>query len=155
MADEFTKKLIALGYLTGTEAAAVESGGAGRAGTETPTGLSNLGTFLRERGNPKEAVPYYRRALEIAPAAPKTWMNLSAALLALSRFDESDEAFLSSLRHGYHDPDGAIERRAGIYRKRAPSRRVPFLKQTSGAVACRRTPERLLAREGLSRLERR
>lgn len=145
VADEFTKKLISLGYLTGTEAAAVESGAASRSGTETPTGLSNLGTFLRERGRPKEAVPYYRKALEIAPAAPKTWMNLSAALLALSRLDESDDAFISSLRSGYHDPDGAIERRAETYRTKAPSRRLAFLRRSVEAAPGRRRPEHLLA----------
>jgi Flp pilus assembly protein TadD len=145
VADEFTKKLISLGYLTGPETAAVESGAASRAGTETPTGLANLGTFLRERGRPQEAVPYYRKALEIAPAAPKTWMNLSAALLALSRLDESDEAFLSSLRNGYHDPDGAIERRAETYRTKAPNRRFAFLRRSIEAAPGRRRPERLLA----------
>jgi Flp pilus assembly protein TadD len=145
VADEFTKKLISLGYLTGAEAAAVESGAGARAEMETSTGLSNLGTFLRERGKPKEAIPYYQKALVIDPTGPKLWMNLSAAQLSLSRFDESDEAFLSALKSGYHDPDGAIERRAETYRKRAPGRRVAFLKRASAAVPGRRGPERLLA----------
>ena len=40
-ADEFTKKLIALGYLTGAEASAVDARPPDRAGTETAGSFQN------------------------------------------------------------------------------------------------------------------
>ena len=49
-ADEFTKQLISLGYLTGAEASAVDARPANRAGTETAGSFQNVGTFLRDRG---------------------------------------------------------------------------------------------------------
>ena len=140
IADEFTKKLISLGYLTGSEAAAVEKASAPKAGMETPTGLSNLGTFLRVRGKPAESIPWYRRSLEQSPDNPKTWMNLSQALFALGRYGDADAALLTSLRNGYHDPDGAVERRDAAYASRAArsrdlaARRITFLKEAAAAL---------------------
>ena len=48
--EEFTKKLISLGYLTGAEAAAVDARPPERAGTETAGTFQNIATFLRARG---------------------------------------------------------------------------------------------------------
>jgi Flp pilus assembly protein TadD len=140
VADEFTKKLISLGYLTGAEASHVESASVPRPGLETAMGLSNIGTFLRKRGKPSESIPWYRRALALNPGAPKTWMNVSEAYFALGKWLEADDAFLTALRNGYHDPEGAVERRAAAYRHLAArpgaagARRLSFLKAAATAL---------------------
>lgn len=139
VAAEFTKKLISLGYLTGAEASQVESASA-PAGLETPNGLSNIGTFLRLRGKLPDSIPWYRRALDLNPGAPKVWMNVSEAYFALGKWPDADEAFLTALRNGYHDPEGAVERRAAAYRQiAARSRavaphRLSFLKAAAAAL---------------------
>lgn len=139
VADEFTKQLVSLGYLTGAEAAHVESSGP-RPGLETPMGLSNLGTFLRKRGKARESIGWYRKALELDPASPKAWMNLSEAHFALGSWRDADAALLTALERGYHDPEGAVERRAAAYKQRAArspavaAQRLAFVKAASAAL---------------------
>jgi tetratricopeptide (TPR) repeat protein len=137
--EEFTKKLISLGYLTGVEAAALDAGPPGRAGTETAGTFQNIATFLRGRGHAKEALPWYQKALEVNPKAPTALFNYSVALQILDRWNESDDALLSALKNGYHDPEAAVYRRAASYAERAgkdpksSGRLVSFLHKTVDA----------------------
>jgi Flp pilus assembly protein TadD len=117
--EEFTRKLISLGYLTGAEASAVDARPPERAGTQTAGALQNVATFLRGRGQVKEALAWYRRALEVNPTSPTALFNTSIALDMLGRLDESDDALLAAVRNGYHDPDLAIQRRAATYAQRS------------------------------------
>jgi tetratricopeptide (TPR) repeat protein len=134
-ADEFTKKLISLGYLTGAEAAAVDARPAERAGAETAGHFQNIGTFLRERGKVQESLSWYRKALEVNPAAPIVSYNLSGALFKLERWDEADDALLTAMRNGYNDPEATAYRRVAAYMrlsaKKPEERRhlVSFLKK--------------------------
>ncbi len=121
-ADEFTKQLISLGYLTGSEASAVDARPANRAGTETAGSLQNIGTFLRERGRSAEAAVWYRKALEVNPKSATAWANLSTALHRTGKFDESDDALLSALGNGYSDPEGTVSRRVKLYTEGAKGR---------------------------------
>jgi len=121
-ADEFTKQLISLGYLTGAEASAVDARPANRVGTETAGSFQNVGTFLRERGKPAEAAAWYRKALEVNPKSAKAWVNLSTALHQTGKYDESDDALLNALQNGYFDPEGAIDRRVKLYTEGAKGR---------------------------------
>jgi len=116
--EEFTKKLISLGYLTGAEAAATDARPPDRAGTETAGAFQNIATFLRARGKPEEALGWYRKALEVNPTSPAALYNYSIALQMLDRRDESDDALLSAVRNGYHDPEGAVYRRVASYGQR-------------------------------------
>lgn len=116
--EEFTKKLISLGYLTGADAAAVDARPVDRAGTETSGAFQNVGTYLRLRGKVSESLDWYRRALEVNPGSAPAWHNRSLALLALGRRDEADDALLSAIRSAYPDPEGALARRIGEYRRR-------------------------------------
>ncbi|MGA2030947.1 MAG: tetratricopeptide repeat protein [Thermoguttaceae bacterium] len=50
---------------------------------------SNLGLILRDRGQVKEAIAHFRRALEIEPDFPETWYNLGAALAGCGQVDEA------------------------------------------------------------------
>jgi len=117
--EEFTKKLISLGYLTGAEAAAVDARPPDRAGTETAGTFQNIATFLRARGQVREALPWYRKALEVSPKAPTALFNYSVALQMLARWDESDDALVAAVRNGYHDPEAAVYRRVASYAERA------------------------------------
>ena len=83
--EEFTKKLISLGYLTGAEAVAVDARPPDSAGTETAGALQNIATFLRARGRVQEALSWYRRALEVNPGSPAVLFNTSIALDMLGR----------------------------------------------------------------------
>jgi Flp pilus assembly protein TadD/predicted AlkP superfamily pyrophosphatase or phosphodiesterase len=114
-ADEFTKQLISLGYLTGAEASAVDARPANRAGTETAGSFQNVGTFLRDRGRPAEAVVWYRKALEVNPKSATAWVNLSTALHQTGKHDESDDALVNGLVNGYSDPEAAVYRRVRLY----------------------------------------
>lgn len=114
-ADEFTKKLVSLGYLTGSEATAVDARPPDRAGTETAGALQNIGTFLRFRGNVQESAVWYRKALEVDPKLTSTWMNLSVALLTLQKLDESDDALIQAVKNGYAEGENTIYKRATLY----------------------------------------
>ncbi|MEO6324352.1 MAG: alkaline phosphatase family protein [Thermoanaerobaculia bacterium] len=114
-AEEFTKKLVSLGYLTGSEASAVDARPPDRAGTETAGTLQNIGTFLRGRGKTKESIVWYRRALEVNPKSATAWMNLSIALMTDKKWEESDETLLAAVRNGYNDPEAAMYRRVATY----------------------------------------
>ncbi len=138
-AEEFTKKLISLGYLTGAEAAAVDARPADRAGTETAGSFQNIATFLRARGRVKDSLPFYEKALEVNPRSATAWMNLSIALQTLSRFDDSDDALLKAVQFGYHDPEATVYRRVATYMERSktevPARAqlVAFLRRVTAA----------------------
>jgi Flp pilus assembly protein TadD len=121
-AEEFTKQLISLGYLTGAEASALDARPADRAGTETAGSFQNVGTFLRDRGKPAEAAAWYRKALEVNPKSATAWVNLSTALHQIGRHDESDDALLHALQNGYFDPDGTVYRRVKLYTEGPKSR---------------------------------
>jgi tetratricopeptide (TPR) repeat protein len=150
--EEFTKKLISLGYLTGSEAAAVDARPPGRTGTETVGTFQNIATFLRARGHAKEALPWYQKALEVNPKAPTALFNYSVALQILNRWDESDEALLAAVRNGYHDPEAAVYRRVASYAERGgrdPRSRgqvVAFLRKAVDAF-----PENLRYRASLGK----
>jgi tetratricopeptide (TPR) repeat protein len=121
-AEEFTKKLISLGYLTGSEAAAVDARPADRAGTETAGHYQNLATFLRSRHKYQESLELYKKALEVNPKATTAWMNYSIALFQVDRWPESDEALLKSIQYGYNDPEAAVYRRVSTYMQRIERR---------------------------------
>ena len=133
--EEFTKKLVSLGYLTGPEAAAVDARPPERAGTETAGTFQNIATFLRARGKASEALAWYLRALEVNPKAPTVWFNYSVALMIVGREDDADDALLSAARCGYHDPEAAVYRRVAAYTERgqknpkAAAQLVKFLRK--------------------------
>jgi Flp pilus assembly protein TadD len=121
-ADEFTRKLIALGYLTGPRAAAVDARPSDRTGTETAAHQQNLATFLRARGRAAESLPYYEKALEIDPGSAGTWMNYSLALLQTGRWGDADDALVRALASGLPDGERAAFRRVSTWVERISKR---------------------------------
>ena len=137
-----------------------------RAGTETAGTFQNIATFLRSRGKAREALPWYRKALEVNPKAPTALYNYSVDLQILNRWDESDDALISRRRNGYHDPEAAVYRRVASYSERGekdPKSRpqlVKFLRKAVDAFPENLRVSRLagqgpLRGEGLRRLRRR
>ncbi|HEY1686989.1 MAG TPA: tetratricopeptide repeat protein [Tepidisphaeraceae bacterium] len=54
--------------------------------TETDI-YSNIGMVLAERGDPRQAIPYFRRMIYSKPKDPNTSMNLGAAYVELHQYD--------------------------------------------------------------------
>lgn len=139
-AEEFTKKLISLGYLTGSEASAVDARPADRAGTETAGAFQNVGTFLRDRGKVEASIPWYRKALDVNPKSSTALMNLSTALHMAKKWDESDDYFVKALQAGYADPEAASYRRVATYKRaesagnrKATAQNLAFLRKVLAA----------------------
>ena len=138
VAEEFTKKLIALGYLTGADATAVDARPPDRAGTETAVSFSNIGTYLCVKGRLKEGIEWHRKALEVNPKSGALWLNLSVALQQSNRWNESDDALLEAVRNG-SDPEATVLRRVGTYAQRfekqpeARGQLVSFLRKVTAA----------------------
>ncbi|MEO8586363.1 MAG: alkaline phosphatase family protein [Acidobacteriota bacterium] len=150
--EEFTKKLISLGYLTGAEAAAVDARPPERAGTETAGTFQNIATFLRARGQARESLAWYRKALEVNPNSPTALFNYSGALEVLDEWDASDDALVAAARNGYHDPEAAIYRRVAAYARRGekePKSRLQLVKFLRKAVDA--FPESLRYRASLGK----
>jgi len=126
-AEEFTKQLISLGYLTGAESSAVEARPSDRTGTETSRSFQNASTFLRERGKTKEAAAWDRKAhavstLEENQNSAAVWENLSATLYQIGHYEESDDALVKALQSGSFDPEVTVSRRAKLYTEGPKSR---------------------------------
>ncbi|HTR01920.1 MAG TPA: alkaline phosphatase family protein [Thermoanaerobaculia bacterium] len=107
--SEYAKKLLALGYLSGKEAAALAPTGGDRPGL-TEMAWNNLGLYLSSRsGNADlaEAEKAYRRALELAPDYGSARLNL-AALHRLRGLDREAIDELFAALNGRPDPEEMI-----------------------------------------------
>jgi tetratricopeptide (TPR) repeat protein len=60
--------------------------------------LNNLGNALQDQGRIEEAIPHYRRALELQPQLDDARYNLGIALMELGRTDQAIAAFREVLR---------------------------------------------------------
>ncbi len=95
--EEFTKKLVSLGYLSGSSGPAAPAGpGAAGEVRMTPFGVSNIGVYYAESGRVKDAVPFFERAIAADPKTPTFRTNLADALEKLGRVDEADSAALAA-----------------------------------------------------------
>jgi Flp pilus assembly protein TadD len=60
--------------------------------------FNNLGVEAVARGTPATALPYFNRALVLAPRLAYVWTNLGTALRQLDRGDDAELAFRHALR---------------------------------------------------------
>src|SRR5438477_865273 len=67
--------------------------------------LLTLGSFLSGRGNVDEAIPDFRKALELWPNQSKDHNNLGKALVQRGRIAEAMDHFQTALRVSPEDPD--------------------------------------------------
>src|SRR5262249_49751614 len=101
-ADETTKKLLALGYLTPSQA---ETAPAARSANDSKSfgAWNNLGLFWKEQGKPEAARQAFLRAMEMNPKEYGPAFNLSEVDRSLRRDRESTEMLLRAGREGYPD----------------------------------------------------
>ncbi len=67
------------------------------AAADHPDALNLLGVLLVAQGRPDEALPAYRRAVELRPGYAEVCSNLGNALLALGRFEEAAAAYRQAI----------------------------------------------------------
>lgn len=121
LGEEFTRKLISLGYLSGAPSAKGVAAEDGAVEVQmTPSGVSNLGIYLAEKGRDAEAIPYFRRAIAADSSVPIYHVNLADALDRLGRFAEADEEALKAAALPGED---AVTRLLARAVKRAQGRR--------------------------------
>jgi Flp pilus assembly protein TadD/arylsulfatase A-like enzyme len=111
--QEFTKKLVSLGYLTGSSSpsAAVAADAGGGDVRLTPFGVSNLGVYLAEQGRVADSLPYFEKAIAADPKVPTFHENLADALEKIGRMDEADrEAIQVAILGGDDGTDHLLAR---------------------------------------------
>jgi tetratricopeptide (TPR) repeat protein len=128
-ASEYTKKLLALGYLSGGEPGRLAPTGGDRPGL-TEGAWNNLGLYLSKKGG-KEMVAAaedaFQKALVLRPGYPSPLFNL--AILHRTRGDDRKaiEFLFRSLEAGHADPAGTVLGWAAFYDeggKHGPEREV-------------------------------
>ena len=127
-----------------------------RAGTETAGSFQNVGTFLRDRGKPAEAVGWYRKALEVNPKSATAWMNLSTALHQTRQVRRVRRRARDRARERLLRPGGTVYRRVKLYTDgREGTRPAPAAARVLPEEGRRGVPEGgplpRLAREGALR----
>ncbi len=126
-ASEYTKKLLALGYLSGPEARPLPAPG-GDAPGMTEGAWNNLGLYERDmRGDPARAREAFEKALALSPDYPSPMFNLAVLSLWGKDFAKSEDWLFRALAAGFPDPEGRVEQWASSYRdakKSAEERRL-------------------------------
>jgi predicted AlkP superfamily phosphohydrolase/phosphomutase/tetratricopeptide (TPR) repeat protein len=107
-ASEYTKKLLALGYLSGGEPTRLAPEGGNRPGM-TEGAWNNLGLYFRETTHDlKAAEPAFRKSLQLRPGYASPEFNL--AVLYRMRGDDrrAIDGLFESLTFGHADPEGTV-----------------------------------------------
>jgi tetratricopeptide (TPR) repeat protein len=123
-ASEYAKKLMALGYLSGSEPGRLAPSGGDRPGL-TDSAWNNLGLYLC--GNPGKkdlaaAETAYRKALELRPDYGTAMTNLAALYLVKGDDRQAIDWIFRSLAAGYPNPDDTILDWAVRYQARGKRR---------------------------------
>ncbi len=128
-ASEYSKRLLALGYLSGGEPGQLAPSGGNRPGL-TEGAWNNLGLYLsvnREKADFTAAEAAYEKALELRPGYHSPQFNL--AVLYRRRGDDRQAVdwLFRSLESGHADPQGTLLEWAGHYAsqgKAGPEREI-------------------------------
>jgi tetratricopeptide (TPR) repeat protein len=107
-ASEYSKKLRALGYLTGSETQPIAPAGGDRPGM-TEGAYNNLGVYLRETvGDLKAAETALLKALELRPGYHSPVFNLAVLYRMKSQDQKALEWLFRSLDAGHAEPERTI-----------------------------------------------
>jgi tetratricopeptide (TPR) repeat protein len=68
-----------------------------RTGDPNPAAHNNLGNLLRKLGRGQEAIPYFRRAIEVDPRHAEAYNNLGAVLADAGKWDEAATNYQAAL----------------------------------------------------------
>jgi Flp pilus assembly protein TadD len=148
-ASEYTKKLLALGYLSGSEARPLAPTGGDRPGM-TEGAWNNLGLFETDsRKNPAAARKAFEKALELRPDYHSPMFNLAVLSRKQKDFQKAEDWLFRAIAAGHPDPEGTIANWAFYYREEGH----PVVEQRLLERAARQFPtsERLARELGLAR----
>ena len=107
-ASEYAKKLLALGYLSGSEARPLAPTGGAEPGM-TEGAWNNLGLYQRETsGNLREARASFQKALALRPDYHSPMFNLAVLDRMEGRDREAADWLFRSLAAGHADPPGTV-----------------------------------------------
>ncbi len=107
-ASEYAKKLLALGYLSGSEARPLAPTGGAEPGM-TEGAWNNLGLYERETsGNLRGAREAFEKALSLRPDYHSPMFNMAVLDRMQARDGEAADWLFRSLRAGHADPPGTI-----------------------------------------------
>jgi predicted AlkP superfamily phosphohydrolase/phosphomutase/Flp pilus assembly protein TadD len=113
--SEYTRKLLALGYLSGSEARPLAASG-GDAPGMTEGAWNNLGLFEREsRKDPAAARRAFEKSLALRPDYHSPMFNLAVLYRQQKQFPKAEDWLFRSLAAGHADPEGTIENWSAVY----------------------------------------
>jgi predicted AlkP superfamily phosphohydrolase/phosphomutase/Flp pilus assembly protein TadD len=115
-ASEYTKKLLALGYLSGRQARSLSPPGGDLPGM-TEGAWNNLGLYERDMlEDPTRARAAFEKALALSPDYASPMFNLAVLSLWGKDFEKSEDWLFRALSAGFPDPEGRVEQWAASYR---------------------------------------
>ncbi len=107
-ADEYARKLRALGYLSGSESKSVATLPDGSWPGRTEGAWNNLGIIQRESGRLEEADRSFREALRIKPDYASPMFNLAGLERTRGRSGEARSWLFRSLDAGHAEPEQTV-----------------------------------------------
>ncbi len=107
-ADEYARKLRALGYLSGSESKSVATLPEGPWPGRTEGAWNNLGLFQREAGRLEEAERSFREALRIKPDYSSPMFNLAVLQRTRGHGAEAKSWLFRSLEAGHAEPEQTV-----------------------------------------------
>lgn len=120
-ASEYAKKLLALGYLSGSEARPLAPPGGAEPG-RTEGAWNNLGLYEREtERNRKSARQAFEQALALRPDYHSPMFNLAVLDRMEGRDREAHDWLFKSLAAGHPDPPGTLRQWVDDYQRRGKS----------------------------------
>ncbi len=124
-ADEYAKKLMALGYLSGAEPGKLAPTGADRPGM-TEGAWNNLGLYLVESAKPDLAAAEsaFRKSLALRPDYASPQFNLAVLYRKRGEDAKAIDWLFRSVEAGHSDPEGTILRWAGEYETKGKTRQA-------------------------------
>jgi predicted AlkP superfamily phosphohydrolase/phosphomutase len=126
-ANEYARRLLALGYLSGADAAAQGVPAKASAGL-TKGGWNNLGVYLRFTAQDDAAArKAWEESLALDPRYASPLLNIATLEKDRGRFAEAGRWLLKAIAAGQHDAEHTVARWAGEFERRRPGAGLALL----------------------------
>jgi predicted AlkP superfamily phosphohydrolase/phosphomutase/Flp pilus assembly protein TadD len=128
-ASEYAKKLLALGYLSGSETRPLAPTG-GDAPGMTEGAWNNLGLYEREQKNFSAAKAAFEKSLALRPDYHSPMFNLAVMYREQHQLPLAEDWLFRAFAAGHADPEGTIDNWATVYRvEKRPADEVRLLER--------------------------